>query len=46
MAEETDHLLNGVFHAVELGKRRVALDDLVGEQARQARVVNLGPARC
>jgi hypothetical protein len=39
MAEVAHHLLDGVFHAVELGEGRVDLDDLVGEQARQARVV-------
>jgi hypothetical protein len=32
MAEVAHHLLDGVFHAVELGEGRVDLDDLVGEQ--------------
>ena len=39
MAEVRHHLLDGVFHAVELGEGRIDLDDLVGEDARQARVV-------
>ncbi len=36
--EERDDMLDGVFHAVKIGKRRVTFDDLVGEDARQARV--------
>ena len=39
MAEVGDDLFDRVFHAVELGEGRVDLDDLVGEQARQARIV-------
>ncbi len=39
VAEVAHHLLDGVFHAVELGEGRVDLDQLVGEQPRQARVV-------
>ncbi len=38
MAEEAHHLVDGVLHAVELGKRGVAADHLVGEQARQVGV--------
>ena len=37
--EEGDDLRDRVFHAVELGERGIALDDAVGEDARQARVV-------
>jgi hypothetical protein len=39
MAEVAHHLFDGVFHAVELGEGRIDLDHLVGEQARQPRVV-------
>ena len=39
VAEVRDDLLDRVLHAVELGEGRIDLDDLVGEQARQARVV-------
>jgi hypothetical protein len=39
VAEVAHHLLDGVLHAVELGEGGIALDDLVGEQARQALVV-------
>jgi len=39
MPEIRDHLFDGVFHAVELAERRVDLDHLVGEQAREPGVV-------
>jgi hypothetical protein len=39
MAEVGNDLLDRVLHAVELGEGRIDLDDLVGEQARHARVV-------
>ena len=39
MPEVRDHLFDGVFHAVELGKSGVDLDDLVGEKPGQALVV-------
>ena len=38
MAKERHDLLDGLFHAVELVEGRVALDDFVGKDARQARV--------
>ena len=39
VAEETHHLLDGIFHAIKLVESGVSLDDLVGEQAREARVI-------
>ncbi|MNT28806.1 hypothetical protein D3C72_1645170 [compost metagenome] len=39
VAEEAHHLLDGVFHAVELCKRGVAADHLVGKQAREVRII-------
>jgi hypothetical protein len=39
VAEVADDLLDRVLHAVELGERGIDLDDLVGEEARQPRVV-------
>ena len=39
MPEVRHHLLDGLFHAVELFEGRVELDDLVGKDARQARIV-------
>ena len=48
MLEEGDDLRDRVFHAVELGERGIALDDAVGEDARQplveARIDQLGLA--
>ncbi len=38
MAEERDDLLDAFFHPVKVGEGRIAADDLVGEDARQARV--------
>ncbi|MPM82633.1 hypothetical protein SDC9_129695 [bioreactor metagenome] len=40
MAKETHHLFDGIFHAVELGKRGVAANDLVGKQTRELRVIS------
>src|SRR5690606_1688385 len=36
MAEEGDDLFDAVLHAVEVGESRVATDDLVGKDPRQA----------
>ncbi len=39
MPEVGNHLFDGLFHAIELLERRIDLDDLVGEDAREPRVV-------
>ena len=39
MAEVADHLLDGLFHAVELLEGRIQPDELVGPQAGEARVI-------
>jgi hypothetical protein len=31
VAEIADHLLDGIFHAIELGEGRIDLDELVGK---------------
>lgn len=38
VAEKRHDLLDGFFHAVEIGKSRIALDDFIGKDARQTRI--------